>query len=160
MLSSSREVLPNSGMQMIDIDLWLTELGLGHHVAVFRANGIAGDVVRDLTEADLRALGLNLGDRKRLLKALIALGSAHTPPASHGRAERRQLTVMFVDLVGSTELATRLDPEDMGAVLARYRQTVASEVDRFEGHVAKFMGDGCWPISGGRGRMRTNPSAR
>jgi class 3 adenylate cyclase/predicted ATPase len=143
---------------MLDVARWLAEQGLGHHAEAFAENGIAGDVLRDLTDADLRELGLNLGDRKRLLKAIAALtaGStdtrAETPagPAVPHEAERRQLTVMFVDLVGSTELAGRLDPEDMSTLIRAYQNAVAGEIARFEGHIAKYMGDGVlayfgWP---------------
>jgi class 3 adenylate cyclase/predicted ATPase len=146
---------------MLDVARWLAEQGLGHHAEAFAENGIAGDVLRDLTDADLRELGLNLGDRKRLLKAIAALAAgstdtrAETPepiatPAVPREAERRQLTVMFVDLVGSTELAARLDPEDMGRVIRAYHKTCAQVVERWGGHVAKYMGDGVlayfgWP---------------
>jgi class 3 adenylate cyclase len=139
--------------EMLDVARWLAELGLGHHAEAFAENGVAGDVLRDLTDADLKELGLNLGDRKRLLKAIAALAAGSTdaraeiPEPAAGlalprEAERRQLTVMFVDLVGSTALAGRLDPEDMREVLRVYQNTVAGEIGRFEGHVAKFMGDG------------------
>ena len=138
---------------MLDVARWLAEQGLGHHAKAFAENGIAGDLLPDLTDADLRELGLKLGDRKRLLKAIAALAAGSTDagseipeptagPALPREAERRQLTVMFVDLVGSTELAAKLDPEDMRAVLRVYQNTVAGEIGRFEGHVAKFMGDG------------------
>ena len=102
------------------------------------------DVLRDLNDADLKELGLNLGDRKRLLKALPALTA--TPAVSgssiavNREAERRQLTVMFVDLVGSTALAARLDPEEMREVLRSYQNTVAGEITRFEGQVAYEIG--------------------
>ena len=144
---------------MLDVARWLAEHGLGPHAKAFADNGIAGDVVRDLTDADLKELGLNLGDRKRLLKAIAALdapqdradaaGQAATPAAPR-EAERRQLTVMFVDLVGSTQLSAQLDPEDMSALIRAYQNAVAGEVARFEGHVAKYMGDGVlayfgWP---------------
>jgi class 3 adenylate cyclase len=138
---------------MLDVARWLAEQGLGHHAEAFAENGIAGDVLCELTDADLRELGLNLGDRKRLLKAIAAVTAASTdaraetgePTAGAAvprEAERRQLTVLFCDLVGSTELAGRLDPEDMRKVLRAYQNTVAGEIGRFEGHVAKFMGDG------------------
>lgn len=146
---------------MADISRWLAEHGLGHHAATFRENGIAGDVLRDLTEADLRELGLNIGDRKRLLKAVAALDAAPTsaPTAALGSsaspprgspAERRQLTVMFVDLAGSTELSHRLDPEDFRELLRTYHTAVARLIVRHEGHVAKHLGDGVlaywgWP---------------
>ncbi|HEX6260341.1 MAG TPA: adenylate/guanylate cyclase domain-containing protein, partial [Woeseiaceae bacterium] len=148
---------------MLDVARWLAEQGLGHHAEAFAANGIAGDVLRDLTDADLKELGLNLGDRKRLLKAIAALDAGPTQdrvmPAESiataavpREAERRQLTVMFVDLVGSTALSRRLDPEEMSQVLRDYQKTVAGEIARFEGHVAKFMGDGVlcyfgWPTA-------------
>jgi class 3 adenylate cyclase len=137
---------------MINLKQWLTDLGLADHATTFSANGIGGDVVCDLTDADLKELGLNLGDRKRLLKAIAALDTTTpTPvPASKSEAERRQLTVMFVDLVGSTALSARLDPEEMREVIRAYQNAVAGEISRFEGHVAKFMGDGVlvyfgWP---------------
>jgi predicted ATPase/class 3 adenylate cyclase len=148
---------------MLDVSRWLAEQGLGHHAEVFAKNGIAGDILRDLTDTDLKELGLNLGDRKRLLNAIAALDAGPTqdrvvPPESIAtaavprEAERRQLTVMFVDLVGSTALSQRLDPEEMGQVLRDYQNTVAGEIARFEGHIAKFMGDGVlcyfgWPTA-------------
>ena len=130
----------------MDVSRWLAEQGLGHHAEVFAKNGIAGDVLRDLTDTDLKELGLNLGDRKRLLKAIAALpagstdAGAETPeptagPAVPRDAERRQLTVMFVDLVGSTALAQRLDPEEMREVLCSYQNAVAGEIPRYEGHI-------------------------
>jgi SAM domain (Sterile alpha motif) len=98
---------------MLDVACWLAEQGLGHHAEAFAQNGIVGDVLRDLTDADLKELGLNLGDRKRLLKAIAVLDARPaqdrvdaaeqtTKPAVSRDAERRQLTVMLVDLVGST----------------------------------------------------------
>jgi class 3 adenylate cyclase/tetratricopeptide (TPR) repeat protein len=144
----------------MDVAGWLAEQGLAHHAAAFADNGIAGDVLPELTDADLKELGLNLGDRKRLLRAIAALNgqaapetAAYSPapaPAPADQAERRQLTVMFVDLVGSTELSRRLDPEDMGELIRAYQNAVAGEVTRFEGHIAKYMGDGVlayfgWP---------------
>jgi class 3 adenylate cyclase len=138
---------------MVDVSRWLADQGLGHHAEAFAENGIAGDVLRELTDADLKELGLNLGDRKRLLKAIATLDAAPTQdrdepaeqttaPAVPREAERRQLTVMFVDLVGSTELSGQLDPEDLREVLRAYQQTCADVASRFEGHVAKYIGDG------------------
>jgi class 3 adenylate cyclase len=148
---------------MVDVSRWLAEQGLGHHAEAFAQNGIAGDILRELTDADLKELGLNLGDRKRLLKAIAALdagpaqdrvGQAEstTTPAVPREPERRQLTVMFVDLVGSTELAARLDPEDLGALIRAYRACCAEVVKGWAGHVAKLMGDGVlvyfgWPAA-------------
>ena len=149
----------------MDIAAWLRGLGLEQYEPAFRHNAIDADILTDLSEADLEKLGVALlGHRKRLLKAIASLidgrresGSVASPrsmgpsaslPAP--AAERRQLTVMFVDLVGSTELSHRLDPEAMGDVLKAYHSAVASEIARFEGHVAKYMGDGVlayfgWP---------------
>ena len=146
---------------IVDVSRWLAEQGLGHHAEAFAENGIAGDILRELTDADLKELGLNLGDRKRLLKAIAALDPAPTQDrmtpaksiataAAPREAERRQLTVMFVDLVGSTALSARLDPEDMSAVIRAYQERCAEVVSRWDGHVAKYMGDGVlayfgWP---------------
>jgi predicted ATPase/class 3 adenylate cyclase len=148
--------------KMLDVACWLADHGLGHHAETFARHGVSGDILPDLTDADLKELGLNLGDRKRLLKSIAALPAAvpaqdraeavaRTAPRVEAReAERRQLTVMFVDLVGSTTLSARLDPEDMRDVIRAYQNAVAGEIARFEGHVAKFMGDGVlayfgWP---------------
>jgi class 3 adenylate cyclase len=146
---------------MLEVSRWLAEQGLGHHAEVFAKNGIAGDVLRELTDTDLKELGLNLGDRKRLLKAIAALDEGPTQdrvgavepaadPAASREAERRQLTVMFVDLVGSTELSAGLDPEDMGHVIRAYQGACTEVIERWGGHVAKLMGDGVlayfgWP---------------
>ena len=144
---------PGGRGAILDVSRWLAEQGLEHHAKAFAESGIAGDILRDLTDADLKELGLNLGDRKRLLKAIATLDAAPTQdrsepveqtttPAVPREAERRQLTVMFVDLVGSTALAQRLDPEEMREVLRSYQNAAAGEITRYEGHVAKFMGDG------------------
>jgi class 3 adenylate cyclase len=143
----------------LDVSRWLAEQGLGHHAKAFAKNGIASDILRDLTDADLKELGLNLGDRKRLLKAIAALAAGPTKdrveaveqtPTVPREAERRQLTVMFVDLVGSTELSAKLDPEDMGQVIRAYHGACTEVVEPWGGHVAKYMGDGVlayfgWP---------------
>jgi class 3 adenylate cyclase len=138
---------------MLDVARWLADHGLGQHAKTFGKQGVGADVLHELTDADLKELGLNLGDRKRLLKAIAALPAGSTdaraeiPEATAGpavprEAERRQLTIMFVDLVGSTALAQRLDPEEMREVLRSYQNAVAGEITRYEGHIAKFMGDG------------------
>jgi class 3 adenylate cyclase/predicted ATPase len=135
----------------VDIAAWLRELGLERYEPVFRENEIDWEVLPDLTEADLEKLGLPLGPRKKLLRAVPGLSrnattalieAASSPRAVPPEAERRQLTVLFCDLVGSTELSARLDPEDMSTVIRAYQNAVAGEITRFEGHVAKFMGDG------------------
>ena len=106
----------------MDVGGWLGSLGLGQYEALFRANEIDVDILSELTDVDLKELGVPLGHRKRLLKAISGLAAAETssaPSASAGAtpidaAERRQLTVMFCDLVGSTALSSRLDPEEIG----------------------------------------------
>jgi class 3 adenylate cyclase/predicted ATPase len=146
------------GAMATDIAAWLRGLGLERYEPAFRDAEVTGDVLPDLTEADLEKLGLPLGPRKKLLRAIASLGSENGPeaaptgstPGARRAAERRQLTVMFADLVGSTALSARLDPEAMREVLRSYQNAVAGEVSRFEGHVAKFMGDGVlayfgWP---------------
>jgi class 3 adenylate cyclase len=142
---------------MVDVSRWLAEQGLGHHAEVFAKNGIAGDILPELTDADLKELGLNLGDRKRLLKAIDArrgAGQGARATALGTHAERRQLTVMFCDLVGSTELAARLDPEDMREVMQAYQNAVTAEIGGLKGHLARFVGDGVlayfgWPVAHG-----------
>jgi class 3 adenylate cyclase/tetratricopeptide (TPR) repeat protein/ABC-type transport system involved in cytochrome c biogenesis ATPase subunit len=135
----------------MDIEKWLCGLGLQQYVATFRDNAIDAEVLTELTEADLEKLGVVLGHRKRLLKAIATLASpaALGPATPVGQsssmgdgAERRQLTVMFCDLVGSTALASQLDPEDMREVIGAYHRCVAKTIARFDGFVAKYMGDG------------------
>ena len=138
----------------MDIAAWLRQLGLERYEQAFRDNDIVRAVLPELTDQDLQDLGVSLGHRRLLLKAIRALsdgqvdlvpaeaGLPPSAPAPRSEAERRQLTVMFVDLVGSTALAAKLDPEDMRAVIGGYQNAVAGEVTRFEGYVAKFMGDG------------------
>jgi class 3 adenylate cyclase/predicted ATPase len=130
----------------MDITAWLQDLGLGRYEQVFRDNAIDADVLPELTDEHLKELGLPLGHRLKLLKAVAVLRQVPAPD----QAERRQLTVVFADLVGSTALAAALDPEEMRDVLRAYQNTVAGEITRFEGHVAKYLGDGVlayfgWP---------------
>ena len=134
----------------MDIAAWLQDLGLGQYEGRFRENEIEADVLRDLTEVDLEKLGLPLGPRKRILKAIANLGdddekprrTSSVRPSPDDGAERRQLTVMFCDLVGSTALSARLDPEDMRHVVRGYQDACSGVVARYDGFVAKFMGDG------------------
>ena len=131
-----------SGDATMDIGGWLRGLGLGQYEAAFRENEIEADVLSDLTELDLEKLGLPLGHRKRLLKAIanltadsVAAPSSPAPrlPAAPSRhepppetvAERRQVTVLFSDLVGSTALSARMDPEDLREVISAYQKCVA-----------------------------------
>jgi predicted ATPase/class 3 adenylate cyclase len=136
--------LPVSGDSQMDVAEWLRGLGLERYEAAFRDNEIDWEAVPKLTAEDLKDLGVVLGShRRRLLDAIAALGPLPIPPPSAGvDAERRQLTVMFCDLVGSTALSARLDPEDLREVIAAYHRTVADVVAGFDGFVAKYMGDG------------------
>jgi len=136
----------------MDIGGWLRGLGLERYEQAFRENRIEADVLPSLTVEDLKDLGVTLvGDRRRLLDAIAALGAsaATTTPtvavsdaSATAEAERRQLTVTFCDLVGSTPLSTRFDPEDLREIVGAYHRCVADAVGRFGGFVAKYMGDG------------------
>ncbi|WP_247495005.1 adenylate/guanylate cyclase domain-containing protein [Bradyrhizobium sp. 164] len=138
----------------MDVAAWLRDLGLGRYEQAFRENDIDAEVLMDLTAEDLIGLGVtSIGHRRKLLAAVAALRAGSIPAtipvtaapaaASVGpQAERRQLTVMFVDLADSTALAARLDLEEMAEVLRDYQSAVAGAIARFEGHVAKYMGDG------------------
>jgi class 3 adenylate cyclase len=139
----------------VDVATWLRELGLGRYEAVFHENAIDAEILSELTDADLEKLGVLLGHRKRLLKAIAELRPGEPAPAlaktaapssieamRATEAERRQLTVLICDLVGSTGLAARLDPEDMGQVIRAYQECCAGVIRRWEGHIAKYLGDG------------------
>jgi class 3 adenylate cyclase len=129
----------------VDIAAWLRELGLERFERAFREGEIDAEVLPELTDADLKELGVPLGPRKKLLKAIAVLGGGAEPLTARDRrpteAERRQLTVLFCDLVGSTAISARLDPEDMREVITAYQNCCAGLVNQFDGHVAKFMGD-------------------
>jgi class 3 adenylate cyclase len=144
----------------VDIAAWLRELGLERYQQAFRENEIDAEILPKLTADDLKDIGITtVGHRRKLLEAIAALAepasASQAEPSAAARArpaqaERRQLTVLFCDLVGSTELAARLDPEDMGAVIRAYHRCCAEAVERWGGHVAKYMGDGVlayfgWP---------------
>jgi class 3 adenylate cyclase/predicted ATPase len=142
----------------MDVAAWLSNLGLERYKQVFEENAIDFALLPKLTPNDLREIGITaVGDRRRLLEAIAALPlESRTPLGSpHPRvrdAERRQLTVMFIDLVGSTSLTGQLDPEDMREVLTAYQGCCVEIVGRFEGYVAKLMGDGVlvyfgWPVA-------------
>jgi class 3 adenylate cyclase/predicted ATPase len=137
----------------LDIDGWLRGIGLAQYAEIFRANDIDGELLGRLTNDDLKDIGVApLGHRKKLLEAIAALTAAPeapssipvavTEPKTHDPAERRQVTVMFVDLVGSTALSTGMDPEDLREVVLAYQKCVAETVHRFDGFVARYMGDG------------------
>src|SRR6201984_2935952 len=136
----------------MDVAAWLQDLGLERYVPAFRDNDIDAEVLPKLTAEDLISLGVtSVGHRRKLLDATASLGMA-VPPAvvaapapgapAQVDAERRQLSVMFCDLVGSTALSTRHDPEDLRELIGDYHRAVAETVGRFDGSVAKYMGDG------------------
>jgi len=140
----------------MDLGDWLRRLGLERYEEAFRKNEIDDTILPSLTAEDLKELGVGiLGHRRKLLDAIVALRAdadarASPPPdavATTGgsvgdTAERRQVTVMFSDLVGSTALSARMDPEDLREVISAYQKCVAETVQRFGGFVAKYMGDG------------------
>ncbi|MGP8120073.1 MAG: adenylate/guanylate cyclase domain-containing protein [Xanthobacteraceae bacterium] len=157
---------------MSDLRDWLRGNSLEQYAEAFEANDIDFDILADLDDHDLEQLGLSLGNRRRLLKAIAARSAEAAPISSHngasspgksssaapssssgektfaeeqpgsGDAERRQVTVMFTDMVGSTALSARLDPELLGGLIRRYQDAVAGVIGRYGGFVAKFMGDG------------------
>ncbi len=129
---------------------WLEKLGMSEYAERFEANRIDISVLPDLTDQDLEKLGVLLGDRRRILRAIgelarpVSISAQESVPAEKApdEAERRQLTVMFCDLVGSTALSARLDPEDLREVVQAYHRCCSAIVERNGGYVAKYMGDG------------------
>jgi class 3 adenylate cyclase len=153
---------------MSDLETWLERLGLSKYHAAFTENEVEFSDLPDLTEDDLKELGLPVGPRRRLMTAVERLGAAANSGEGRGRettgadlsspnqqpaeAERRQLTVMFVDLVGSTALSGRLDPEDLRALMRRYQAAVAGAIGVSGGYLANWLGDGAiayfgWPAA-------------
>ena len=139
----------------MDVGGWLRSLGLGQYEAAFRDNEIDGEVLSKLTVEDLKDLGVAVvGHRRKIMSAIEALNAPSAAPAEAARAppaltagptdaaERRQLTVMFCDLVGSTAMSARLDPEDMREVISAYHRCCAGLIGRNGGFIAKYMGDG------------------
>jgi class 3 adenylate cyclase len=140
----------------MDVGGWLRSLGLEEYETAFRENKVDATILPKLTAEDLKDLGVGtVGDRRKLLEAIadLRLGAKLEPrpsensstiaaPAKDAAAERRQVTVMFSDLVGSTALSARMDPEDLREVISAYQKSVAETVQRFGGFVAKYMGDG------------------
>src|SRR6202051_4669349 len=146
----------------MDIGGWLRSLGLGQYEATFRESEIDAEVLPELTESDLSQLGVPLGHRKRLLKAIAALGAVEKASSTVAGpiredavspgGERRQLTVMFCDLVGSTALSEKLDPEELRSLLRAYRTLCGDVIARYDGFVARYVGDGIltyfgWPTA-------------
>jgi class 3 adenylate cyclase/tetratricopeptide (TPR) repeat protein len=133
---------------MRDIAEWLGSIGLGEYAQRFAENAIDFSTLRDLTEQDLKDLGVLLGHRRKMLRAIAELDDAPAPaesatkPESPDEAERRHLTVMFCDLVGSTALAARLDPEDMRTLIGAYHRRITEVISRHQGIIGRYMGDG------------------
>ena len=154
----------------MDVAAWQRDLGLERYVSAFRDNDIDAEVLLKLTAEDLISIGVtSVGHRRKLLDAIAGLRmevptAVVTAPApgTSGQvdAERRQLTLMFCDLAGSTALSTRYDPEDLRELIGGYHRAVAETVGRFDGFVAKYMGDGVLIYFAIRRRMRTMPSRR
>ncbi|MGA7598668.1 MAG: adenylate/guanylate cyclase domain-containing protein [Pseudolabrys sp.] len=150
-----------------DIAEWLGRQGLGQYAQTFAENHIDYSVLPDLTEDDLEKLGISLGHRKKLLRAIDAVwgtrqardttkvartGAEATFPVQHREAEFRQITVMFCDLVGSTQLSEKLDPEDLQKIIDSYRRECSTAIRRYGGEVARYLGDGVlaffgWPYA-------------
>src|SRR4029077_16649667 len=135
-------------------------MGLAERIAAFQAQGISFDQLIELTDDDLRELGLTIGERKRFRHAVAALrpGLSDAPPPSAlpgldtPGAERRPLTIMFVDLVNSSSLGERLEPEDLLEVIRRYREFASVAINRFGGMMGRLIGDGilayfCYPVA-------------
>jgi class 3 adenylate cyclase len=151
----------------MDIGGWLQSLGLRQYEVAFRENAIGSDVLPDLTDEDLEKLGVLLGDRRRLLRAIAALNDGTSPPAAPAAplatsvtstpstsasietaGERRYLTVMFCDLVGSTGIAAKLDAEEWRDLVGGYLDAASAAVTEIGGHVAKKLGDGILAVFG------------
>src|SRR5215831_1542308 len=136
---------------MQQVTNWLKSLGLGEYAERFAEHRIDASVLHDLTDQDLEKIGIPLGHRKKLLRAIRELvdASVAAPPTAtaskptpHDSAARRQLTVMFTDLVGSTVLSTRLDPEDLKEIIGAYHRCCAKVITQCGGFVARYLGDG------------------
>ncbi len=134
---------------MQQVAAWLEKLGMSEYAQRFAEDRIDFSILPNLTDHDLEKLGVVLGDRRKMLRAIanlevhkitVAAAAPAGPPGD--TAERRQITVMFSDLVGSTALSARMDPEDLREVITAYQKCVADAVHRFGGFVAKYMGDG------------------
>jgi class 3 adenylate cyclase len=150
----------------VDVGEWLHNLGLGQYEAAFRENDVDAELLPNLAAEDLKELGItSLGHRRRLLEAIAVLRLEGTPADDPARsstsptghlgspeitAERRPLSVMFCDLIGSTALSSRLDPEDLREVIRSYQACVAATIQQFNGFIARYVGDGVliyfgWP---------------
>jgi hypothetical protein len=155
---------------MQQISDWLKTLGMSEHTDRFADNDIDASILPELTDQDLEKLGVSLAHRHKMLRAIRALGNAsvaatassalaETEPNRQGNAERRQLTAMFTDLVGSTALSTKLDPEDMRSVIGPITSASRRRSLDSTGLWPSTWAMGCWYISAIRGHMRTTLSA-
>jgi SAM (Sterile alpha motif) domain-containing protein len=157
---------------MQQVSQWLEKVGLGQYAQRFAENDISFVILTDLTDHDLEKIGIaSLGHRRLLLRAIAELngGEKSTPPVTagteasglpHDAAERRQVTVMFSDLVGSTALSARMDPEDLREVISAYQKCVAQTVKRFGGSWRSTWAMACWSTSAIRKRMSTTLNER
>ena len=147
----------------MDVAVWLRGLGLEQYETLFRENDIDAQVLSDLTDGDLEKIGVSLGHRKRFMRAIAALSAGGTPPSaarpasaqpspspptSGAEAERRPITVMFCDLVGSTSLAAKLEAEDWRNLVNAYLDEASAAVTGLGGHVLKKLGDGLMALFG------------
>ena len=139
----------------MDVGRWLRSLGLERYEAAFRENDVSPDVLRHLTADDLKELGVAaVAQRRQILMAIFELpdGASSAHPVRLSGGDRRQLTVMFCDLVGSTALGEQLDPEELSNLLDSYRTLCGDAIARYDGFVARHVGDGIlayfgWPIA-------------
>jgi class 3 adenylate cyclase len=152
---------------MQQIAEWLEKLGMSEYAQRFAENKIDVSVLRHLTDQDLKDIGVPLGHRRKMLAAISELVGtdkavpkpiAVAEPKAQDTAERRQVSVMFSDLVGSTALSGRMDPEDLREIISGYQKCVAQTVQRCGGFVAKYMGDGVLVYFGYPQAMRTMQS--
>jgi SAM domain (Sterile alpha motif)/Adenylate and Guanylate cyclase catalytic domain len=150
-----------------EIAEWLDKLGMSEYAQRFTENRIDLSVLPDLTDQDLEKVGVVLGDRRKMLRAIRELGgiapsapqSVLAEPKPQDTAERRQVTVMFSDLVGSTALSARMDPEDLREIISAYQKCVTETVRRFDGFLAKYLGDGVLvPLHSGFDSLNLNLS--
>ena len=150
--------IENGGGRADRIDAWLRSVGFEQYAELFDEQQIDFDILPDITGDDLRELGIPLGDRKRLLRSIAALfpdeDQAQEPQVIERAdteelaVERRHLTIAFCDLVGSTDLAGRLDPEEMGEIIRDYKSCCLEIMERWQGKIAKFLGDGILVLFG------------
>jgi len=134
------------GKQVATIAEWLASLGMSEYAQRFAENDIETSVLRHLTDQDLKELGISVGHRRKMLAAIVELAATPSATGFHPErrddVERRQITIMFCDLVGSTALSTRLDPEDLQEIIGPYHRCCAKVVTQSDGFVARYLGDG------------------